>query len=231
MRPVHILTSYFLSCMLTFLCSLLRLGIPSARYMPRLSYPPWLNHLMFVKTQFLLLGTHSGTDKYSSLHECCAVSLGKQMRKFQQIITITNQYGIPTHETWIFMVYAALISSTKIFMFPLKSVRSPHSYSQRWLVEIRLYEGSKVYGSVLCPPHFRNTNKRVSIISVCTIKSGMNRNSAMQYHETSPGHSMRQVTSFRHLENNKLHWNMKCCKMIQDKNFIRSSWNHRIIGA
>jgi len=68
------------------------------------------------------------------------------------------------------MVYATVTSVAKMFMFPVKSVRSPCSYSQRQLVEI--YEGREVFGSVLFPPHFRNTNQRVSIISACKITSG-----------------------------------------------------------
>jgi hypothetical protein len=58
------------------------------------------------------------------------------------------------------MVYATVTSVAKMFMLPFKSVRSPCSYSQRQLGEI--YEGKEVFSSVLFPPHFRNTNQRVS---------------------------------------------------------------------
>jgi hypothetical protein len=68
------------------------------------------------------------------------------------------------------MVYATVTPVAKMFMFPFKFVRSPHSYSQRQLVEI--YEGREVFCSLLLTPHFRNTNQRVSKISACKIKSG-----------------------------------------------------------
>ena len=116
MRPVHILTPYFLSHILIFLCSLLCLGSPSACYMSCPLCPPWLDHLKSAKTRLLLLvlaGVQNTILVFWKVVPCHWVN---KHCSFNRSLLFTYQYSIPTHKTWIFIVYSTLMSFAKMFV-------------------------------------------------------------------------------------------------------------------